>query len=286
MSFVVRRKYDQDKQIFIYPLINETSVNIGITNDYILPDANSEKNVPAGMFLAKVGNTVRHLPRLSLTTATSTGAATVVGSPVVQFVAGDVLYAATPWAAVTLSATLAANDTATVTIAGHSVVSTAADTNLTTFAALIATNINADPMVSQLVTAIASGASVFIFSKTITKHSITVAETGAGLTFAVDGGLTALEIGTAVGTVSSIDVATNTITLTGNAGVALPVGAKVGVPVNMIYGLDPMSHDLTDKPTYNLAIYTSSSGVKTDELPYIDHDVMSRFPKIIFQELF
>lgn len=287
MSYIQRSNYKQDKQIFIYPTVNETTRNVVIENTNVQLNSDGEREVPPGMFLSLVGSTVRHLPRLTLTTATGTGSTSVVGTPVFQFTAGDVLYVVEPYAIVTQGGTLAAADTVTVTIENHAVVSTATGSSLATNASLIAANINADAYLSQIVKAIASSTSVYVYAKNgISTYTIAVADSSGDLTTAISGSLTKLAIGSAVGTVSTVDTATNTITLTGNASVVLPVGTHVGVKTNQIYGLDPLSRDMTEQNKLNIACFTSSTGVMENNLPYIDDDVKRRFPKMNFQTLF
>jgi hypothetical protein len=286
MSFVKRTKYPVDPAILVHPTLNEAIRNVSCGNDKIQFDAEGRKTVKAGRFLAAaLDGSARILPRETVATLTDTGSPNiVVGDPTV-FAIGDVIKVVEPWSALTLSGTVAASDTVTVTVGGYSVVSTAVTTSLTDLAVLVAANLNSDPAVGQMVTAIAVGAVVHVFGENgLTVYGTSVAETGAGLTASFSSA--ALVDGPTLGTVGSIVAATNTIVLTGNAAAAVPVGTHIGVDVSEIYGLLPESYDLTDRASINFACYVTASGVRENFLPYIDGDIKRRFPKMVFATKF
>lgn len=283
MAYINKKYYTAEKNIFVYSTNNDANRNATVDNTYIQTDTDGNKTVSEGLFVARIGSTFRYLPRFTLTTATATNSASVVGTPVNVIKAGDVLRCVEPYAVINLGGTVAEAETVTVTIAGNSVVSTAATAVLADLATLVATNLNADPITSQLVTAIATGSDVYVFAKDgITNHAIAVTEAGAAVTIAIAGGATALGFAAALGTVSSVDIATNTITLSGNASAVLPVGAHVGVAVDEVLGVDARSRDFTTETTQIFGVYNVSSGVRESYLPYVDGDVKRRLPQLLF----
>lgn len=282
MAYINKKYYSVEKDIFVYSTQNDANRSATVENTYIQTNAEGNKSVSEGMFVARVGSTFRYLPRFTLTTATATNSTAVVGTPVNVIAAGDVLRCVEPYAVVNLGGTVTAGDTVTVTVAGNAVVSTAVTTVLADLATLVATNINADPNLSQLAKAIATGANVYVFSKDgLTNHSIAVAKTGT-TTVAIAGSATTLSFAAALGTVGSVNLATNTITLTGNAAAVLPIGAHVGVAVDEVLGVDARSRDFTTETTQIFGVYNVSSGVRESYLPYVDGDVKRRLPQLLF----
>lgn len=282
--------YTIDKAIIAFADDISTPYSVTVNATDISADSASRKALPAGLFVAQVGNSVRFLPRGTVSAAFSTGAATgTVSTPANVFIPGDVLYIVQPYAAVTVAGTWATNDTATVTINGIAVTVTAGSSTLATVASNIAAAINANAAASQIVTAVASAAKVYILANDGTSlYSIAAAETTAGDgTATVDGSATALAYNnTAVGTVLTVAASTGVITLTGNAGVAVPVGLAVGVRVSQIFGVYPHSIDFTDQPTKDIAPVYSCRGVYKDALPYFDLTIAAALPNILFQSKF
>ena len=288
MPFIQKKTTTREKNIFLYSDRNEPNRNATITNTYITANGSSKKEVSEGMFVATVGGNMRYLPRLTLTTATGTGSTAVVGTPVQVFAANDVLTVVEPYVKVTVGGTLAENDTFTVTIDGISVTATAdATPTAAEVATALETAINASADLTQRVFVIRSSAVLYIFSKDgLHTYSAAVSKssTSGTITCLDEGGnaATALEYGGAIGTVSSVNVATNTITLTGNASAVVPIGTHLGVKVTDILGVDAHQRDLTDESTITIGIYNQSSGVRENFLPYIDGDIKRRLPQLSF----
>jgi hypothetical protein len=284
MVYLSHKKYTQEKNIFLYPNNNEANRNAAINNDTIQLNADAKRFVPEGMFVCLVGDTARYLPRATVSTATATNAATVVCSPSQIFKAADVLYVVEPYASVAIGGTVAVADVVTITIDGYALAVTATTTVLADLVTLVKNSINADNVLNQKVFALTAGTSVYIFAKDgVSTYTIAVAETSDAVTIAIGGSATRLGFGTALGTVSSVSVATNTVTLTGNAAAVVPVGTHIGVrTVSQILGVDAHQRDYTDAETQTIGVYDISSGVRENFLPYIDGDIKRRLPRITF----
>lgn len=281
MAYIKQKKYPTPKALFAYSSGNECTRNATLTGDFIQPDADGDKVVPQGMFLSLVGTDYRYLPRTTTTAAiTASSTTSFTATPVFQLKANDVLYVVEPFAAITISA-IASSQTLTVTVAGRSRVVTSATATAATFAIAVAADLNTAPYLKDLVYACAAGAKVYLFAKDgRTEYTLAIATTG---TAAIDGSVTKLTVNnTAVGTVLSVNVATSTVTLTAAAGVTLPIGAHIGVLVNEIIGIDECQRDFTDQVRQNVGVYTESQGVRQQFVPYLDGDVQSALPGLVF----
>jgi hypothetical protein len=288
-GFVNRKSTYVDPAIFNHHDYESTG-SVTITDSYILANSKGRKELDAGHFIARFGNEFRFLPRAVLTTASATNATTFTVAPKLSqlFNAGDVLFPTRPTAIVTLSGTLVAADTVTVTLNGYQKVFTATGSNIATFIDQIVVAINTDPVLDRWVEAIAVSGGVQIFGEDTDRLlSISVADSSSNLTTAISGSATALQFpNTAVGTVSSVNTTTGVITLTGNAGVALPVGARVTVRVDEILGLNHTSWDFTDMQDQDVAYYASAGCVRTSRLPYFDKEIGLRLNGLVFQSRF
>ena len=284
MVYLSRKSYKQEKNIFLYPHNNEANRNAAINNDSIALNADGKRYVPEGMFVALVGGEARYLPRATVTTATSTGAATVVCTPSQIFKTGDVLYVVEPYATIALGGTVAADDTVTVTIDKYAFTATATTSTLADLVTLVKNAINNDNVLNQKVTAYVAGSTIYVFAKDgVSTYSIAVAKVGTGLTAAIGGSATELRFGAALGTVSSVNVGTNTVTLGANAAAVVPVGTHIGVrTITEVLGVDAHQRDYTDAETQTIGVYDISSGVRENYLPYIDGDVKRRLPRVQF----
>jgi hypothetical protein len=271
-----------DKAILAFTEGNIANISATVDNTYISFNNEGRKVVKEGLFVAEVGNVIRFLPRTKLTSVTSTSAATFTTSLYNIFVPGDVLYASAPYATLTITGS-SATQTQTITIAGRTVTTTVTTSNVTTSASEVVAAINSAPYISDWVVAYNIAGVVYIFSKDgVTNYGITE----GGTVTATLSGATLVVNPTAVGTISAIDYSTGTITLTGNAGIALPIGASIGVPVNKILGLHVHAVDYTLATAKSLALYTQASGVRTQFLPYFDGEIQATFPKMLFDVKF
>jgi len=283
MSFASRTNYKLDKPILAYDKGNVWGRSILMTNEKVALNSEGSRLIPEGVFLSRVGEDVRILPRAKVTQATTTGTATLKMSPYFQFVAGDVLNILEPYAIIT-AATVGVGQTLIVTVGGFAATYTSETTVLADFFAEAATFFNDAPILGTTANFVASATQLFVFAADgVTLHSIEVAGTVG--TPAITGAATALAFNnTAVGTILATDEASEVVTLTGNASVALPVGVSIGVRTNEVYGLSVKSQDMTVKNRYNFACLTESSGVRVKFLPYFDGSLAQAFPKILFAE--
>lgn len=282
MVFLKRSTYAQEKNIFLYHETNEANRNAAIPNSKIQLNAAGKRQVPEGLFVAMVGDTARYLPRATVTTATADNSPSVVCTPSQLFDTGDVLFAVEPYATVTLSGTPAATtETVTVTVDGVALATQIGSVVLVEAAVAVRNAINADTILSQKVFALSAGAVVYVFAKDgISTYSFTVAKSG-DIIVTASGALTAF--GAALGTVASVAVSTNTITLSGNASAALPVGTHIGIrTVTEVLGVDAHQRDYTDAEVQTIGVYNISSGVRENYLPYIDGDIKRRLPQLNF----
>ena len=284
MVYLTHNKYSREKNIFLYPTNNEANRNAPINNDTIALNAEGKRYVPEGMFVAKVGNEFRYLPRATVSTATSTSSTSVVCSPAQIFKANDVLYVVEPYATVAISGTVAANDVVTVTVDNYALPVIATTTVLADLVTAVRNAINADNVLNQKVFALTAGTTVYIFAKDgVSTYSIAVAETSSGITVAIGGSATELRYGAALGTVASVSTDGVTVTLTGTASAVVPVGTHIGVrTISEVLGVDPHQRDYTTAETQTIGVYDISSGVRENFLPYIDGDVKRRLPRITF----
>lgn len=266
-----------------------TPYSITLLDDKVNLDASGKRTFPAGMIICKIGSEYRLLPRgttAAAITASSTTSFTV--SPYQGFYAGDVLSSILPFTTVTAAGTYANTETATVTIDGRATVSTFTGTpTLTQVAAQIATDINNNDAVNQLVTAVASAAIVYIFgSNGTTLRTVTASETATAGTLTA--GAAALVANAPVGTVQSVVQTTGntgTITLTAVAGTTLPIGTAVGVLVDELYGIYPTSQDLTDLAEVCIAPIEEGK-IWRGSLPHWDGDLARRLPNLLVRSKF
>lgn len=281
MPFLNRKTTAREKNIFLYARENEANRNATINNDKIQLGADGKKSVAEGMFVALIGNEARYLPRATLTTATAANSPSVVCTPSQVFATGDVLYAVEPYATVTLGGTPGATtETVTVTVDGVALTTQIGSVVLADAAVAVRNAINADSILSQKVFAKSAGAVVYVFSLDgISTYSFAVAKAG-DITVTESGALTSFAA--LLGTVASVNVATNTVTLGADASAVLPVGAHVGVRTGEILGVDAHSRDYTDESAQTIGLYNVSSGVRENYLPYVDGDIKRRLPRLNF----
>lgn len=295
MSKIVSRSYDHYQQIWASSEGMRSPKMYTFDPALVSADADGFKISHPGLFAALVtGGKARLLPRTRLTTlsATNSTALVIAANTAPAFVANDVLHVLAPHAIVTFTATWANNDTATVVLNGITFSYTV--TGFSTLAALataFAATLNADQRFSQIALAVTNGAAVWILAKDLkslysisTQPSDTTAGDG---TLPVTGSATALAYNnTAIGTVSSINHATNTITLAANAGLAVPAGVAIGVRTVKPTGLIGKPHDFTSTIYFpgdgdnELGVYHSGS-VYRARIPYVDGEIEQMFPELI-----
>lgn len=255
-------------------------VHITLDASKVSADADGNKSLAPGFWVAQSGDLGRPLPRTKLATEITTST-TVVGVDKAQaFVAGDVLRIIPASAQISITGTWAATNTLTVTVAGLSYTYTATGADKDAIAAAAAEGINADPAVSTLISAIASGPSIFLLANDFsTTHPVSVSADGGSAAASVANSQTVLLPLRELGTVDTggVNVGTNQLTLTGTAAFAAPEGMPIGTADKPI-GLHLRSLDLKEQAV-EVGLYTSVS-IKKGALPYTDSALTKMFPEI------
>jgi len=263
----------------------------GLTMDltYLQADTDGNKYVKAGAILAKLSTglgRVLGLTRLSaIATASSTTALTVDDG--LNFKAGESIIVARPYASVTLALNWDTDDTMTVTLDGQAFTVTPGSATVATGATNAAAALNALPQFAAKAEAYATGAVIYVFSKTMKTYSFAASEATTGDGTATASG-TVLLSGVSVGTVHASTAPTaTTLTLAAASAVTLPVDAPIGVYVapNDIYGLTANKYLLSstasevDEMVNDLAAYDEGVFYQS-RLPYWDDAISEALPKI------
>lgn len=282
MSYRKMMTFDTDKAILAFATGNIFGKSITLAENGIPFDANGNKTIPSGIFVAeKADGTYRFLPRAKVTTAITTNSPSIAVSPVIPFEVGEALYILEPHTILTITA-VEADNTQTITINGVTATATASTSVNADLAVLVANAVNNTGGINTLAYAIASGDSVYLFPKD-GKSLLGVTEGGTAT--ATLSGATMAYNNTAIGTIASINAVAKTITLGANATVAVPVGVNIGTRnIKSVVGMCLGSMDLTEQNRVNLAILTESSGVREHLLPYFEEGFRQLFPKIIFSK--
>lgn len=272
--------WSMPKTIFAFVDGEARPISATILKSTLAPNSDGKYQVPAGMFIAKYGAAFQFLKRAKVTVASATSSPNLTVTPAIAqvFAANDVLYPVHPYGTVTIASTWAANDTATVTINGIAVTYTATGSTLASIASGIAAAINAHASLSQIVTAIASGAVVSILGKDgRTLYTLAASESTAGDGTATASASALVGPTTALGTISTVNATTGAIVLSGNAGLALPVGTPVRVREDDVLAICPHEFEFSTRDRYVFPGVTESRGVYEQSLPYIDDELKYRF---------
>ena len=289
MSFWnIQRPYRKDKPIVgSHYFSAEKSVTLSNTNVGL--NEYGVKAVPAGLFIARVNGVDRFLPR-----DTVRGVDVATNSTQVQvnmpevFNAGDVLYALEPQGLITLAATWDAGDTVTIRFSEPSLgidisyTHTQVGANLAALddEIVAALNLSTNPLSEYARFEVGTEGQIIVFSKglvfTMTATAVAAGNGTATVTTALN------SAPRLVGTVVGINNVTRTITLGANAVVGLAVGGQIGTLTQEIYGLYNHSVDFTDRPLCTLKAIDRCDRIYTISLPYFDHQLMARFPRLKF----
>lgn len=289
MSFWnIQRPYYQDKPV-VGSHYFSAERSITLSRDNVGFDQYGVKAVPAGLFIARVGGVDRFLPRAMVReTAVGTGSDQVKVTLPEVFSVGDVLYATEPQGLLTAALTWAAGDTATIRFSEPSLgidvsyTHTQVGANLAALddELVAALNLSTNPLSKYARFEVGAAGEIVVFSRGLV-FEMTVDSSTAG-----DGTLTATTQLDAtprfVGTVASIDFTNRVITLGANAAVDVAVGGQVGTLTEEIYGLYNHSIDFTDRPLCTIKAIDRCDRIYTAALPYFDHQLMARFPRLKF----
>lgn len=236
---------------------------------------------------------VRALPRAYLADPLVASTTTVFNTGTRQaraFIAGDALAVIAPYAIWTVTGTWANTETGTITIDGRPVVFTATNSTLADIAAIGAAAVNADAILKQKVVAIASGAAIYVYAKDMqSTYPIATAETAASGTLPITGSATVLAAGASIGTVASVDVLADEITISAASSISLPTGFPIGViaasPADSNgqgYGLfaPKVPIDLAWGADTTYGAYVEGTFYR-DRLPYWDGELARLFPDMV-----
>lgn len=250
----------------------------------VTADANGKKHFLPGQFYGEAGTKCRPLPRTKtaeIATAASTTVLTVDNASL--FVATDVLYCLAPMAQIDLALVWASGDTLAVVVGGQSYTYTSDTATLADIATAAAAGINASPALSQMVTAVASGAAIWVYAKDfLTPYTIGVTATTAGSgTAVISGSFTTLQAYQSIGTVATAGVNTtnNQLTLTAAASIDLPIDLPIGA-ISTPLGMSVSEIDLTSDSTLQdeiIGLYTAASIQSEVVLPYWDGELSRLF---------
>ena len=259
----------------------------GCTLDATKVTANAEGYKPVDGLAWIMGpvDAARPLPRTNTTAAATASSTTVLSvDKASYFVDADVLIVRPPMAQIDLANAWAASDTLDVTIQGLTYQYTSDTATLSEIASDVADGINADASLSPMVSAIASGDSIWLTADDyLTPYTISVSATTAGDgTAAISESLTMLTPNQSVGTIATdgVDVANNQLTLDAASAIDLPIGLPVGVATSDILGLIRAELELTQPDNLNQGCFTKAS-VYTAALPYYDGETDRLFPQIV-----
>ena len=249
---------------------------------------NGEKVIRPGIVLYKIPGAELHRVGLRTklaapTTAASTTSLTLAefgkvyqSSSAQYFAPGDVLKVLRPYATITLAGTWASNNILTLVVNGQTKSITAGSTLLATIATNVATAINADPSLSKVVEAIASGDVIYLFSRTMQPFTVTATEDATGTAT-----VSALSSNVTIGTIDTagVNVTAGTVRLAAAAAVTLPVGAPIGMdgePWGLIFNAHNAAKFDNDIAGFN------GAAVYGERLPYWDGDIANALNQIYF----
>lgn len=253
-----------------------TPFSVALNASDIQFDAENRRTLPEGTFIAKIGSSVRPLPRTRTNAAVATNSAAVqLKVPNTAFKVGDVLRAVACQASVVLSGTPVEGDIVTVRVdnVNYSVTVDHPDDSPTL--GFVATQIAA--LVIPGVTLTAIGSSV-LFTGT-DSYKLTVHSSSPALittVYSTDPGYLGANI-LPLGTIASIGAPDSqnrrTVTLAANAAYALPVNTPVGVEYSKLLGIYPDPLDFTEDPVIHIAPVFHCDGVYENNLPYCDKEI-------------
>jgi hypothetical protein len=203
------------------------------------------------------------------------------------FKAGDVLTVPDGHHTITITGTWTTGGDVSVTLPNGYVkaIATGAggSTSMTTtqVAAKVVLELNNDPIASGLLFAANIANVVYVYNRREMNSALFAV---ASVSNNGDLALVSKAPYSTVGTIASYTNA-GVITLTGNAAIAVPIGANVAVAVNEIVGIYPQPIDLTREPSQAIAPIITGRIYET-ALPYFDDAVRRALPKIKFAEKF
>jgi hypothetical protein len=275
--YSVGEAFGIDKAILRYAHGNFHTVHVTVPRTKLSLNSEYKRAVPAGLFVAEETPTqYRFLPRAVVTDAASTASNTFKVDLFYLFVPGDKVQILEPNTVLNITS-VSPGQTATVSIFGRGATATANTSDPVAFASVVADAVNHAPYVNDFLEARAAGSQVYLISKNNQILDVTYSGTA---TATLTKPRTTVE-STPIGTVANVSQ-DGTIKLEANALMNVPANVRIGVPVQKVLGLDIHARDFVTAPVRNIALLTESTAVETRFLPYIDSDLVQRFPRINF----
>lgn len=274
----------QEKPIFgsVENIESTTSVHVEKAN--IGMNSEGKQYVEAGLFLSRVGNANRFLPRDQVTAPVTTGSANVEINMPEVFLVGDVLYHLEPVASVALTSTWAADDTLTVILGENSATVTAVGASTDDIITAAVASLNVSNLATEFgyrFEADTANDYILIYSSGDVPRVAVASNTAGDGAAAVQAQFVADPV--LVGTIQSIDHANKTLTLAANAAAARGVGSRIGVLVDKVYGLHAHPVSFEFRPAADLNAVHGATKIYRVSLPYIDKSLEMHFPKLIIQ---
>ncbi len=275
--YSVGEAFGIDKAILRYAHGNFHTVHVTVPRTKLSLNSEYKRAVPAGLFVAEeTPAQYRFLPRANTTSAVETTGNTFKLDLFYLFVPGDKIQVLEPNTVLTITS-VAASQTANISILGRTASATSSTSDPATFAAEVALGVNNAPYVNDFLEARATGNQVYLISKN--NQILEVTYNGTATATLSSPNTTVAP--TPIGTVANVSQ-DGTIKLESNPTTPVPSGVRVGVPVQKVLGLDIHARDFVTAPVRNIALLTESTAVETRFLPYIDSDLVQRFPRINF----
>jgi hypothetical protein len=288
MSNIKRKNYLIEKNICAFSTGNLHGMSVTIDGENTPQNGNGERVIKEGTFVSKVAGEFRFTPIAKTeTTLVPSVTTTIQVNPVEVFKVGDVISLLYGLGKITFTTTpLGAN--VRIALGDYLIGFTTVSSTVAAVVAQALEVINSDPVLKGKLFAV-SNESNSIFLQNLSDDLVgipLVFGTGNGVTGTIDSVVKNNYV--SLGTISSIDCDTKTITLQSaipNIGATLPVGVTVGIP-NQVVGLVTSAYDFADKPRQNISVLTQSSGVFIGKLPYYDEYIGKKLPQIIFGNKF
>lgn len=291
MSFWnIQRPIDQDKPVVgSHHFSAERSVQIEKAN--VGNNKYGDKWVPAGLFIAKVEGETRFLPRDLVQGDVETTSNQVSVRYPELFKVGDALYATEPVGLITLAATWAAGDTVKIQFTVGSMgiqtqyLHTQVGANLAALddELVAALNLETNPLSTYARFEVGTAGQIIVYSKGLPLElSVAAVTAGDGTAVVTD------EINLApryVGDVLFVDYEGQVLTLSANAAEAISEGGQIGTLTEELYGFYNHSIDFTERPSVTIKAIDRCDRVYTACLPYFDHQLVARFPRVKFDKL-
>lgn len=262
---------------------SRSALSASINPALVTADADGKKRIHSLEPVALKNGKLRPLPRTLLNNeieaSTTTSFAVVDAS---NFVVGEVLYSIAPSVTLQITGVWANGDTATITAGGIPIQATVTSSNINVVASEIAAALNSDKSFSERMLASASPSGSLGMLTIQSKDFKTPYEFLKAVTTVGTGDIDFLSSQTAapniaIGTITAIDVSTNTITVSAALSDLAPA-AYIGVPdqpAGYVAEEAVLDNVPLDKPLIVSALTDFSA--RRENLHYVDDDLINSF---------